>query len=546
VAGAPTCRPAGACPAGDYALELFLRDTPRDEGFDKVQHFTLSLAAGESVLLNLGDGDATLMPGSRPDVPTGGPVMSSLGYHLEIPQDFRRTLAAGWLMLGIAGLLISGLFVVLIVLSRTPGLESLFPLQGFFHLAIVAHVDFSVLVWFGACGAMIWSLATDARAPLLGWTTLAIAVVGAVLMAVAPFQGGQAIMSNYVPVLDNASFLAGLALFALGATLMAARSLAYPLPAGSRLAPGGVLRFGSHTSAIAILLSAGALVWSLLTLPDYLFGPQYFETLFWGSGHILQFAWVQLVLVSWLWLAAASGLRMPLTPRLVTLVLLLGILPAFLGIWAYLVYDVAGPQHRTFFIWLMAAGGGVAAGPIALALLHGWRSSPPAAGTTRAWPALRAVVLHPAVRHRRSAGVHDRLEQHHGAGALPRLHRRGDPGLHVTEPVHAPAPRLRCAQSQAGAADAAGLRHRPDPARRGAGVFGRARGAAQDRGRRPGPREPGADPRHVRHGHRRADRHQRRRYLSPRGQRYTLAQFAPGTSPGRLKPQRSPSPCCKS
>jgi hypothetical protein len=54
-------------PAGDYALELFLRDTPREEGFDKVQHFTLSLAAGESVLLNLGDGDATLIPGSRPD-----------------------------------------------------------------------------------------------------------------------------------------------------------------------------------------------------------------------------------------------------------------------------------------------------------------------------------------------------------------------------------------------------------------------------------------------------------------------------------------------
>ena len=307
--------------------------------------------------------------------------MSSLGYHLESPQDFRRTLAAGWLMLGIAGLLISGLFVVLIVLSRTPGLEALFPLQGFFHLAIVAHVDFSVLVWFAACGAMIWSLATDARAPVLGWTSLVIATTGAALMAVAPFQGGQAIMSNYVPVLDNSSFLAGLALFALGATLMAARSLVYPLPAGSRLAPGGVLRFGSHTSAIAILLSAGALIWTLLALPDFLFGPQFYETLFWGSGHILQFAWVQLVLVSWLWLAAASGLRMPLTPRLVTFVLLLGILPAFLGIWAYLVYDVASPQHRTFFIWLMAAGGGVAAGPIALALLHGWRRSPRATGT---------------------------------------------------------------------------------------------------------------------------------------------------------------------
>lgn len=302
--------------------------------------------------------------------------MSTTGYRLDVPDDFRRPLAGAWLMLGVAGLLISGLFVVLIVLSRTPGLEALFPFQGFFQFAIVAHVDFAVLVWFAAFGAMVWSLATDARAPLLGWTALGIAIFGAALMAVAPFQGGEPVMSNYVPVLDNPPFLAGLALFALGIGLMAARSLAYPLAAGVRLAPGGVLRFGSHTSAIAVLIAAGALLWSLLAMPDYLSGPQYFEVLFWGSGHVLQFAWVQLALVAWLWLAAASGLRMPLTPRLVTLLLLAGILPAFLAIWGYLVYEVAGPAHRTFFIWLMAAGGGVAAGPIALALLHGWRHSP--------------------------------------------------------------------------------------------------------------------------------------------------------------------------
>jgi cytochrome c oxidase subunit I len=307
--------------------------------------------------------------------------MINPGYRLVVPDDFRRRLGAAWLMLGVAGLLISGLFVVLIVMSRTPGLEAWFPFQGFFHLAIVAHVDFSVLVWFAACGAMIWSLATDARAPLLGWLSFGTAVAGAALMAIAPFQGGQAIMSNYVPVLDNTAFLSGLALFAFGVVLMAARALAYPLPAGRRLAPGGVLRFGSHTSAIAVVLAAGALVWSLLRLPDFLSGPQYYEALFWGSGHVLQFAWVQLVLVSWLWLAAAGGVRIPLTPRLVTMLLLLGILPAFLAVWGYLVHDVAGPHHRTFFIWLMAAGGGVAAGPIALALLAGWRRSPRATST---------------------------------------------------------------------------------------------------------------------------------------------------------------------
>lgn len=53
-------------PAGAYALELRVRDTPREEGFDKVQHFALSLAAGESVLLDIGDGESRLIPGRKP------------------------------------------------------------------------------------------------------------------------------------------------------------------------------------------------------------------------------------------------------------------------------------------------------------------------------------------------------------------------------------------------------------------------------------------------------------------------------------------------
>jgi hypothetical protein len=55
--------------AGSYDLELRLRDTPRDEGFDKVQRFRLSLSVGESALLDVGDGDARLIPGSDPGRP---------------------------------------------------------------------------------------------------------------------------------------------------------------------------------------------------------------------------------------------------------------------------------------------------------------------------------------------------------------------------------------------------------------------------------------------------------------------------------------------
>ena len=81
---------------------------------------------------------------------------SDFGFDLGIPQDARRTLVMAWLGLGLLALLASGLFSVLLVLSRTPQLQNLFPIADFFRVALVVHVDLSVLVWFLAFGG-VWS-----------------------------------------------------------------------------------------------------------------------------------------------------------------------------------------------------------------------------------------------------------------------------------------------------------------------------------------------------------------------------------------------------
>lgn len=300
-----------------------------------------------------------------------------LSYELPVPDDFRRRLAAAWLLFGVTALLISGLFVLLILFSRVPGLQGLFPVEDFFQLAIVVHVDFSVLIWFSTFAAMCWSLATRANAPGMAWAALGLSILGSLLVAASPFGPGEAVMSNYVPVLDNPTFLTGLAVLMSGIVLAALRALLFPQPLGVGLLPGGVLRFGIQTSVLCLLLAAAALLWTWFRIPDFLNGPPYFETLFWGSGHVLQFAWTQLMLVAWLWLASAAGVRMPLSPRLITGLLLAGALPAFLAVWAYLAWEVGSPAQRTFFIWQMAAGGGLAVGPIGLALLVGWRNSAP-------------------------------------------------------------------------------------------------------------------------------------------------------------------------
>ena len=99
-------------------------------------------------------------------------------YVLAVPPDSRRWLAIAWLWLGIMALLGSGVFSVLLVLSRTPYIQDVFPWIDFFRTALVVHVDLSVLVWFLAFGGVLWSLNSTPRFMLLGWSALGFAALG--------------------------------------------------------------------------------------------------------------------------------------------------------------------------------------------------------------------------------------------------------------------------------------------------------------------------------------------------------------------------------
>src|SRR5512142_2362376 len=161
---------------------------------------------------------------------------SAATFDLAVPRDRRRTLALSWLVLGLAALAASGIFALLLVVSRTPGLGALIRVADFFRVTLVVHVDLSVLVWFLAFAAMLWSLAGGTRALGVGIAAIAVAAVGAATMAAAPFvEDARPVMSNYVPVLDGPVFLAGLALFALGVTLACPRGMWVYEPVGARV-----------------------------------------------------------------------------------------------------------------------------------------------------------------------------------------------------------------------------------------------------------------------------------------------------------------------
>ncbi len=296
-------------------------------------------------------------------------------YALPVPADARRALARGWLWLGLASLIGSGLFSILLVLSRTPGLNRLFPVADFFRLALVVHVDLSVLVWFIALAGLLWSIHSSPRRLGWGWAALGLCGAGAALMSLAPFLGsGEAVMANYIPMLDGAPFIAGLLVFGAGATVLVLRSLLAAPPIGIAFDAAGALRFGLNASMVATAVALLAFGWSFAVLPRSLAGRAYYEILFWGGGHALQFTWTLLMLVAWLWLAGACGARVPLSPRVTLGLFALALASVFVTPYAYLAHDIASVEHRNLHTWAMRLGGGLAILPIALAVSIGLRS----------------------------------------------------------------------------------------------------------------------------------------------------------------------------
>ncbi len=323
---------------------------------------------------------------------------SPADYTLPMVAAGQRSLARAWLLLALAALVGSGLFSVLLVLARTPGINAWLPAGDFFRVALVVHVDLSVLVWFMAVAGMLWSLNTrparSAAGAALNRLPLLLCGAGALGMALAAFVGGgPAVMANYIPMIDSAAFRSAVSVFGLGALLLVLLSLARALPVGPAVDGGGALRFGLHASAVAAAVALLAFAWSLAVVPTSLPAKAYYEILFWGGGHALQFTWTLLMLVAWLALAQACGGRIPLSPRIVLLLFVVALVGVFGTPLAYLMHEVSTVEHRDMHTWGMRFGGGLAIAPLALAVLLAMAARRAGPALTDTQRPLRAALL---------------------------------------------------------------------------------------------------------------------------------------------------------
>jgi hypothetical protein len=281
-------------------------------------------------------------------------------------------------MLGLFSLVGAGVFSILLVLARTPVIQELIPLIDFFHIALVVHVNLSVLIWLLAIAGVLWSLSSAGDRPLWDRISFWAAAAGTAIIVIAPFVGaGDPLMNNYIPVLRHPVFYAGMILFTVGIGSHLLRSAVSRRGIGATLSGADALHMGITFGAVITAVAIASFIASFVGLPSEIDGQVYFEFLFWGGGHVLQFTHTLLMMVVWIVLASNSNARFVLTPRLTLVFLLILALPVITVPFLHLAHEVLTPGHRLAFTELMKYGG-LSCLPLGIAILASlWHSGKP-------------------------------------------------------------------------------------------------------------------------------------------------------------------------
>ncbi len=277
-------------------------------------------------------------------------------------QEEKNLSAARWWLFGaVQALAISGVFAVVLVLSRV--IKGADPLKTIFYKSLVVHVDLSVLVWFLAMVCLIWCCflprRPDApRLPYVSGAAAGIFIAGLLLMASSFFGGGEAHMSNYIPVIASPLFFLSLGMILAGVMLAALDAL--PV-VGWRACLQQSEAFAAAATLLVVLLSFAAFYLSAWLMRGEAKDVSWYDSVFWAGGHLLQFAWVEVMMLAWIVLSGLSLSRKPL-------LILLGVGPAIalLSPVGYLVGAVDSEAHRRFFTEMMKWGNAVAPGVLAL------------------------------------------------------------------------------------------------------------------------------------------------------------------------------------
>ena len=318
---------------------------------------------------------------------------------IELSQKSRRLLYA-WVFLPVFTLIFAGIFALLIALARTPIIQNLFPNKDYFYIALVGHVVLAVVIWFLTFKGALWVLTTtgflkrDPFSLLLGWVSFWLTASGTILIILPPITGrGVPVIINYIPVIEHPLFYIGLILSGIGVLLTIINALLTILDAKRVNDKLPAPTFAMGLTGIVVIIAFVCIGMSYYFQAQKAFID--FERLFWGGGHILQFANAMAMAMVWMLLTRITINKYPVSDRIAKMLYLLFTIFALPAPVMYFIYDIASQAHKDAFTELMRWGMGPSGVFVIMVLIALFKSR----GTALPWsdPGFSSLIMSIAI-----------------------------------------------------------------------------------------------------------------------------------------------------
>ncbi len=256
-----------------------------------------------------------------------------------------------WMFLAVCALACSGLLSIIVIFLRLPFISSLVPsAQYIFDNALVIHVNLSILVWMCSIISLLLIINLQNTNSWFNFSWV-LSTLSMLLMFISAFvPNTEVIKSNYIPVLQNKLFLLGLSLFI--ASILINAVLAY-----MSKKEVSFLSVGQIGLVIILVSSFLCFVLAYNNMPADIYHSDknlFYEYLFWGGGHLLQFAFAQGMFLVYLIISdvsLASNNKITILPLFINTVLAVG------APFVYFFYSVDSAELIQFFTWHMRIAG---------------------------------------------------------------------------------------------------------------------------------------------------------------------------------------------
>ena len=212
----------------------------------------------------------------------------------------RNPAALAWFGLAVSALAVAGMFSLVLVVGRIPGLAAeIITSPRFAKRCLAVHVNLALVVWFYSFIASMFCLIPGrVRSRNYNLASAALAALGVAAFVLSlPFTDGEPVLANYIPAIDHPMFFAGLGAFALAVALnfVDGRLFSNNLGTQSDMPEPAIRGLRAAGAAFFIALTTFAATWWTLTEGS---GVD-LGLLFWGGGHVLQFVSVCGMLAAW-------------------------------------------------------------------------------------------------------------------------------------------------------------------------------------------------------------------------------------------------------